>query len=153
MPSFTNTQFGVGPICDADCTVLFNKQDVTVFSPGGKPIIIGWKEKESRRLWRFAMKPTKELLLHHTTKIQTTLSAYSTYDLPSVEELVQYMHAASGFPVKSTWLRAIKKGNFETWPGLTYPNAAKYCPRAVETIKGHMVLARSATNQEKDAST
>ena len=29
--------------------------------------------------------------------------------------------------------------NFETWPGLTYSNAANYCPHTVETIKGHMV--------------
>ena len=25
MPSFTNTLIGVGPICDADCTVIFKK--------------------------------------------------------------------------------------------------------------------------------
>ena len=49
------------------------------------------------------------------------------------------MHAAAGFPVKSTWLKAIKKVNFETWPGLIYTNEAKYCPHSLETIKGHMV--------------
>ena len=31
MPSFTKTLVGVRPICDADCTVLFTKQDVIVF--------------------------------------------------------------------------------------------------------------------------
>ena len=49
------------------------------------------------------------------------------------------MHTVAGLPVKSTWIKAIKHGNFETWSGLTYTNAAKYCPRAVETIKVHMV--------------
>ena len=39
MPSFTNNLVGVGPICDADFTVLFTKHNVTVFSPGGKPIL------------------------------------------------------------------------------------------------------------------
>ena len=33
IPSFTNTIIGVGPICDADCTVVFTKKDVTVLSP------------------------------------------------------------------------------------------------------------------------
>ena len=33
MPSFTNTLIGVGPICDANCTVVFKKKDVTVLSP------------------------------------------------------------------------------------------------------------------------
>ena len=45
IPSFTNTLVGVGPICDADCTVLFTKKYVTVLSPGGKPILTGWREK------------------------------------------------------------------------------------------------------------
>ena len=66
------------------------------------------------------MKPTEEVLMQHTPKRQTTPSEYSVYDLTSVEALVRYMHVVSGLPVKSTWLRAIKKGNFETWPGLTY---------------------------------
>ena len=45
MPSFTKKLVGVGPIYNADCTVLFTKKDVTVFSPGGKSIPTGWREK------------------------------------------------------------------------------------------------------------
>ena len=41
MPTFTNTLIGVGPICDADCTVVFKKEDVTVLSPKGEPILQG----------------------------------------------------------------------------------------------------------------
>ena len=44
MSSFTNTLAGVVPIYDADCTVLFTKQDVTLFSPGGNPVLTGWRE-------------------------------------------------------------------------------------------------------------
>ena len=56
-----------------------------------------------------------------------------------MEALVCYMHAAAGLPVKSTCLKAIKHGNYNSWPGLTYNNAEKYSPQSVETIKGHMV--------------
>ena len=35
MPTFTNTLIGVGPICDADCTVVFKKEGVTLLSPEG----------------------------------------------------------------------------------------------------------------------
>ena len=62
----------------------------------------------------------------YTTTNQKGPEAHSVYDLPSVEALVHYMHAASGFSVKSTWLKSIKHGNFDSWPGLTYKNAAKY---------------------------
>ena len=58
MPSFTNTLIGVGPICDADCTFIFTKKDVTVLSPKSKAIITGWREKKLPRLWSFALKPT-----------------------------------------------------------------------------------------------
>ena len=120
MPYFTNTIVGVGPICNADLTVVFTKQDVTVFSPEGKPILTGWREKELPKIWRFSLKPTEDLLRHYTPKRQKTPSAYSAYYLPSVEALVQYMHAESGFPVNSMWIRKIKRENIESWPGLTY---------------------------------
>ena len=80
---------------------------------------------------------------------ETSLAAFSAYDLPSVEALVRYFHAAAGFPVKDTWLAAIKQGNYDTWPGLTYNNAAKYCPSANETLKGHMVQTRQGVRSTK----
>ncbi len=59
-------------------------------------------------------------------------------DLPSIGALVGFYHACLGFPVKQTWLDAIKAGNCDTFEGLTYSNAAKYCPDADETIMGHL---------------
>ena len=43
IPTFTNTLIGVGPICDANCTVVFKKEDVIVLSPKGEPILQGWR--------------------------------------------------------------------------------------------------------------
>jgi hypothetical protein len=68
-----------------------------------------------------------------------SLAAFSAYDLPSVEALVRYFHAAAGYPVKDTWLKAIKAGNYQSQPGLTHQNASKYCPVPIETLKGHMI--------------
>ena len=149
MPYFTDTLIGIGPICDADCTVVFTKKDVTVLSPERKTIIKGWREKKLTRLWRFDLKPTEQLIKYYTTTIQTTPAAHSAYDRPSIEPLVWYMHEEVGFPVKYTWLKAIKKGNIVTWPGLTYSNAAKYCPHAVETIKGHTLQSLQGVQSTK----
>ena len=71
--------------------------------------------------------------------------------------------------MKHTWLNAIKAGNFDTWPGLTYSNASKYFPHATETIKSNitqtkqgvrstkvkppMVEARAHAPQQKNATT
>jgi hypothetical protein len=59
-------------------------------------------------------------------------------DLPSIGALVGFYHAYLGFPVKQTWLNAIKAGNCDTVDGLTYSNAAMYCPDTDETIMGHL---------------
>jgi hypothetical protein len=52
--------------------------------------------------------------------------------------LVGFYHACLGFPVKQTWLGAIKAGNCDTFEGLKYANAAKYCPDADKMILGHL---------------
>ena len=59
------------------------------------------------------------------------------------------MHVTAVLPVKSTWLKSIKKLNFYTWPGVTYTNAAKYFPHSVETIKGHMVQSSEGVRSAK----
>ena len=149
IPMFRNTPIGIGPICDANFTVVFKKQDVTVISPEGKPILQGWREKKLPHLWRFALKTNDSGEQKYTTTNQKRPEAHNVYDLPSVEALVRYMHAAAGFPVNSTWLKAIKNGNFESWPGLTYNNAAKYCPHSVETLKGHMLQSSQGVRSTK----
>ena len=148
IPSFTNTLIGIGPICDAYCKVLFTKKDVVVISLEGKTILTGRREKNLPKIWRFALKPNGQGKIDTATNLNTP-AEHNAYDLPSLEALVRYMHAAAGFPVKSTWLKAIKKGNFATWPGLTYSNAAKYCPQSVETLKGHMVQSSQGVRSTK----
>jgi hypothetical protein len=59
-------------------------------------------------------------------------------DFPSISTLVGLYHACLGFPVKQTWLDGIKAGNCNTFKGLTYFNAVKYCPDTDETIMGHL---------------
>ena len=132
MPTFTNTLFGVGPICYADSIVVFKKEDVTVLSPIGEPILQRWGEYKLPRLWRFPLIPDTKQKGIYTTTSQNKPEANNVYDLPSMEALVRYMHAAAGFPVRSTWLKAIKNGKFNSWPGLTYNNTAKYCPKSME---------------------
>jgi hypothetical protein len=70
-------------------------------------------------------------------------------DLPSIGALVGFYHACLGFPVKQTWLDAIKVGNCDTFEGLAYANAAKYCPDADEMILGHLAHQRQNVRSTK----
>jgi hypothetical protein len=67
----------------------------------------------------------------------------------------------TGFPVKETWIDAIKAGNYTTWPGLNVKVVNRYFPESDETQKGHMKKQRQnvrstkvkeTLNQEKDDS-
>ena len=88
-------------------------------------------------------------MLRYLLTSTASLAAFSAYDLPSVEALVQYFHAAAGYPVKDTWLKAIKAGNYKSWPGLTHQNASKYCPVPLATLKGHMVQTHQNVRSTK----
>ena len=154
MPSFSQTLVGIGPICDAGFAVTFSKEDVVVHDKTGRDILTGWRKPTGARLWRFSLlpkhAPTRSPSAPHQ---RASLTAFSAYDLPSVEALVRWYHAAAGFPVRDTWLRAIKAGNFDSWPGLTYNNAARYCPSADETIKGHMTQTCQGVRSTKTKET
>ena len=140
MPGFRHTLIGVGPLFDADCAVTFMLEAVIVCDKHGKEVLPGWREAAGPRLWRISLIPGEENLpsIPNDTK-QATLAAYSVYDLPRVAALIRYLHAAAGYPVQFTWLKAIGAGNYASWPGLTLANANKYCPSAKATIMGHLV--------------
>ncbi len=152
MPTFKHNLFGVGKLCDNGCRVLFDTHSVTVFNKQNDSILLqGWRETTGAKLWRFSLLPDDHpqppnLPAAHSATPHLALNAG---DLPSIGALVHYLHAAAGFPVKATWLAAIKSGNYSSWPGLTYANAAKYCPNSTETVKGHLKQTRQGLRSTK----
>eukprot|EP00804_Cyclotella_cryptica_P029413 CCRYP_013352-RA/>CCRYP_013352-RA protein AED:0.16 eAED:0.24 QI:0/0/0/1/0.2/0.16/6/0/1158 len=74
------------------------------------------------------------------------------HSVPSlIEQSIRYLHAAAGFPTKSTWLAAIRKGNYSTWPLITVKNVHKHFPQSEETQQGHMRNQRQGTRSTKQA--
>jgi hypothetical protein len=71
-------------------------------------------------------------LAHHRECI------HNVYELPSLEPIVCYLHAAAGFPPKSTWLKDVRQGNYSTWPLINIKNVAKYFPELEKNQMGHM---------------
>jgi hypothetical protein len=59
------------------------------------------------------------------------------------------MHAVCGYPVKSTWLKAIKAGNYVGWPMLNERNVQKYYPETIKTAKGHLNQTRKNVRSTK----
>ena len=66
-----------------------------------------------------------------------------------MEALVRYFHAEDEFPVRTTWIKAIKVVNYRTCPGITLTNYTSYCPSSDETIKGNIVQSRQGVRSTK----
>lgn len=64
-------------------------------------------------------------------------------------DLVKFLHAACCSPVPSTWIKAIKKNHFATWPGLTAELVTKYLPPTIATAKGHLKQERQGLQSTK----
>ena len=90
MPGFKHNLAGISKWCDEGCTVKYTKFDVTIYNPQGVPIVRGWREAPPSKLWRMALVPgDKQVMEDHGGKT-VPLSAFSAYDLPSVEALVRF---------------------------------------------------------------
>ena len=103
MTGFQENLVGVGPMYEANCTFIFTKHAVNIYSPTRTQIITGWRETTGPRFCCMSIftNPSDMPPLPDEHKT-TTLRDFSYYDIPSVESLIQYFHAAAGFPVRDT---------------------------------------------------
>ena len=124
MPGFSHSLVGIGNLCDIACTITFTKHGVTVYEPPGDTIISGWQEQAGNKLCCFALRPNQQLAQPGNAHTDIAF-AFGAFYLPSVETLVCFYQAAAELPIKSTYLAAIKEGNYSTWKGLSHDNAAK----------------------------
>eukprot|EP00536_Pseudo-nitzschia_multiseries_P018761 jgi/Psemu1/57217/gm1.57217_g len=64
------------------------------------------------------------------------------YQIQAIPKLIRFYHAAAGYPTKETWVRAIERGSFATWLGLTAQRVNRYLPLTEETTMGHLQMVR-----------
>ena len=76
--------------------------------------IKGWRDANG--LWRMPLEPSKSKhkAPYSVLPKEFEESVNNVYELPSTKEIVRYLHACAGFPTKSTWIKAIKGGNYVT---------------------------------------
>ena len=156
-----DTLISVGKFADAGYLTVFDEEEVNIYDGlktkieiNSKPIIKGWRDPETG-LYRIPLKTkienwnTDTILLNkeRSKKIQMNIPKASeeinnVYELPSTEKAIRFLHAAAGFPPKVTWLKAIRAGNYDSWPMISIRNVNKYFPESNEMQKGHMRQTR-----------
>ena len=155
---------GYVTIFDRDEVNIYDQSD-TVITVSRAAILRGWREPGTNDLWRIPLVPVVRNNNTDTIIVKRPPSEYlpnrpapaeaihNVYELKTQPELIRYLHAAAGFPTKPTWYKAVKNGQFTSWPGLTAPAVAKYFPESEETIKGHARKMRSGLRSTKNKPT
>ncbi len=117
-------------MCDDGCDVYLNKRLIQVFLRN-KKILQGFRNYNDG-LWDFTL-PIRQRV--PTTK-QSISVIIPKHNAPS--DLVRFFHGACFSPSGSTFLKAVRNGNFQSWPGLTPDLISKYLQPTIATHFGHL---------------
>ena len=148
--NFKNSLLSVRKFADDGITSILTKDGVTVHKEEdvlimckGEPLLIGCRDQNGRYRIPLVQQNGKWKPHTHTKRVHEKLQqANSVYNLPSIEQAIKWMHAVVGYPVKSTWLKAVEAGNFKGWPLVNKKNVKRYYPETNETPKGHLNQTR-----------
>jgi hypothetical protein len=163
----TNLLLSTAKFATAGYITVFDGKEVNIYDASNTEVIVtreailrGWFDKIAN-LWCISLlplvqntntntvlvkKPPTEFLPNHPPP---TEAVHNVYELKNQPELIQYLHAAEGFPTKPTWIAAIKNKQFASWPGLTAKAVAKHYPESKESMKGHGQKGRSSLRSTK----
>ena len=133
----------IGNFCDAGCTAEFTANTVNV-KTYGNILLLGW----------YAPPGLCHLPLTNQDNAgpQTLPESHNAYKTTTEAEHMQHLHAAAFSPVPATWIKAIQKGFFTSWPGLTAKVVAKYLPESIAISKGYLDQTQKniRSNQPKE---
>ena len=133
-PHLAYPLISIGQLCDNGCNATFDAKMVHIYHDN--LIILSGNRDPHTRLWTLpltkAQPPAPDVLLSDAHQ------AHSAYHNTSQIDHIAFLHAACGYPVPSTWIKAIDHGHFATWPGLTADLVRKHLPKSPITVLGHL---------------
>ena len=159
VPALKHNSLLSGPkFADANYVTILTPTEILIYdakeliiSTTKEAVLRGWRDKPSG-LWRVPLKPTKAT--HKSDYVLLPKSSEeainNVYELPSTEQVVRYLHACAGFPTKTTWIKAIRAGNYATWPHLTVKAVQQHFPESDETQQGHMRNVKQGIRSTKE---
>ena len=157
-PTLTNNLLSVSVLCDTGCEVFLHMHGCEI-TFNGETIVRGWRDLATN-MWRISLIPDdgdRVIPLDASNDAPTDVKipdffANSIYECNNTRQLIEFYHATMGYPVTSTWCKAIDAGYFQGWPGLTSKRVRKFIKVVPETEKGHMDQQRAGTRSTRPAS-
>ena len=144
-PDLNNTiLISIGQFCDNGCEARFTQHHVNIDNINNGRTILRGPCDPTTGLWTIDLQPPNGTSLPQNQFPVVPLPFSSCPQSNNVHahfkkrDIAQYIHAACGSPVPSTWLKAIEAGYFTTWPGLTTELVRRHLPKSMATAKGHL---------------
>jgi len=131
---------------DAGYATIFSGDQVNIYDQNDTIITVSCSVRNNNTDTVIVNRPPSEFL---STRPPTEEAVNNVDELKMQPELVQYLHASTGFPTKPPWIKAVKNKQYAPWPGLTTEAVAKHFPKSEETIKGHARKTRSGLRSTK----
>jgi hypothetical protein len=140
--TFAHVLLSIPVLADHGCTMSFTKDAVIVTLQDN--IILQGYRNHAMGMWTVPLVPNPHSTPLANHAIQPThesplfQAANSAYHMKNKKELAMFYHAAAGYPIPSTWIKAIQAGNYTTWPALTADLISRNLPASIIMAKGHM---------------
>ena len=140
-------------LCEANLEVCFRRDHVQVTNPQGKTVLLGELDPQTK-LYMVSMhdemvNPPHTTQPTHRAHYTLQARANGAYTVQAAPTLTNFYHATLGYPPIQSWLRAIDKGYFVGWPGLTSERVRKYCTKKTHTSYGHQKLVKKNVKSTK----
>ena len=163
----TASLLSTGELADAKYISIFGEEEVNIYDANNTKItctrgavLRGYRDRNAG-VYRIPLVENVQNLNTDTVIVNVPPSrllqqnppSYETinsvYELRSQNEIIRFYHAAAGYPTKATWIDAVNRGYFASWPGLKADLIRRHFPESEETQKGHMRAARSGIRSTK----
>jgi hypothetical protein len=134
--------FSIPVLCDGGMEVTFRKNDMIVKNKDNQIILTGVRDTKTP-LWlipivKKKISPMQQLRDRRKATNIPSQQVNSAYHQNTLTKLTAYLHACVGSIPPATWIKAIGKDWFSTWPGLSTTAVQKHLPKSPMTVMGHM---------------
>ena len=112
----------------------------------------GWRDPETR-LWHVSLIPDdgNNIVPSDQMQAQPHPQVNSIYKCKNTSQLINFYYATIGYPVISTWIKAIDKGYFQGWRGLTSDRVRRFIKPSEHCEQGHMDQRRAGICSKKSS--
>ncbi|KAL7481609.1 hypothetical protein ACHAW6_007288 [Cyclotella cf. meneghiniana] len=134
---------------------LLQMQAVNYFFIRPEIILRGWQDPTTR-LWQVSLQITDghNTIPHDASIVSPTepTQTNSIYACENTRQLIIFYYATMGYPVVSTWCKAIDKGYLRGWNGLTSERIRCFIKPSEHNLMGHLDQIHQGIRSTKSSS-